>query len=79
MTALVALAALYPPQPAQQWHPSLDWQPIPYDTLPAEKDDVRLYIIFETIIVNDSVHSEGIFKIILYIFSGFFAFGKDYP
>ncbi|XP_026738505.1 venom acid phosphatase Acph-1-like [Trichoplusia ni] len=40
MTALAALAGLYPPSPAQQWHPSLDWQPIPYDTPPADRDDL---------------------------------------
>lgn len=40
MTALTALAALYPPPPAQQWNPALNWQPVPYDTLKFEEDDV---------------------------------------
>lgn len=40
MTALTALAAMYPPPPAQQWNPMLDWQPIPYDTLAPDVDDV---------------------------------------
>lgn len=40
MTALTALAALYPPLPAQQWNPSLDWQPIPYNTIASRVDDL---------------------------------------
>ncbi|CAH1645065.1 unnamed protein product [Spodoptera littoralis] len=40
MTALTALAALYPPPPAQRWNPDLDWQPIPYNTPPYEDDDL---------------------------------------
>ncbi|KAL0894600.1 hypothetical protein ABMA27_013163 [Loxostege sticticalis] len=40
MTALTALAAMYPPPPAQQWNPMLDWQPIPYDTLAPDVDDL---------------------------------------
>ena len=40
MTALTALSALYPPQPAQKWNPNLDWQPIPYNTPPYDEDDV---------------------------------------
>uniref|UniRef100_A0AAU6PBP9 acid phosphatase n=1 Tax=Comana monomorpha TaxID=1555636 RepID=A0AAU6PBP9_9NEOP len=40
MTALAALAAMYPPLPAQKWNPALNWQPIPYDTLAFEDDDL---------------------------------------
>lgn len=40
MTALAALAAIFPPPPAQKWNPNLDWQPVPYDTLPYDVDDV---------------------------------------
>jgi hypothetical protein len=40
MTALTTLAALYPPLPPQKWNPALEWQPIPYDTKPADTDDV---------------------------------------
>lgn len=40
MTALTALAALYPPPPAQRWNPMLAWQPVPYNTLPYDEDDV---------------------------------------
>lgn len=44
MTALCVLAGLYPPPPPQQWHPTLNWQPIPYDTLPPDVDDVSIII-----------------------------------
>ncbi|CAG9099888.1 unnamed protein product [Plutella xylostella] len=40
MTALTAMAALFPPPPAQRWNPALDWQPVPYDTLPFDEDDL---------------------------------------
>ncbi|KAL4715193.1 hypothetical protein ACJJTC_012240 [Scirpophaga incertulas] len=40
MTALTALAALYPPLPAQKWNPALDWQPIPYNTIAPKLDDL---------------------------------------
>lgn len=40
MTALVALAAMYPPPTVQRWNPNLNWQPIPYDTMHLENDDV---------------------------------------
>ncbi|VVC87702.1 unnamed protein product [Leptidea sinapis] len=42
MTALTALAALFPPPPAQRWNPDLNWQPVPYDT-PAYNVDNFLY------------------------------------
>lgn len=40
MTALCTLAGLYPPSIPQRWHPTLNWQPIPFDTLPEAQDDV---------------------------------------
>ncbi|XP_013200569.1 venom acid phosphatase Acph-1 [Amyelois transitella] len=40
MTALSALAAIYPPLPAQKWNPDLDWQPVPYNTIDANIDDL---------------------------------------
>ncbi|KAJ0181701.1 hypothetical protein K1T71_002423 [Dendrolimus kikuchii] len=42
MTVLTALAALYPPPPAQRWNPILNWQPVPYDT-PSYENDYLLY------------------------------------
>ncbi|CAH3835912.1 unnamed protein product [Pieris brassicae] len=43
MTVLTALAAVYPPPPAQRWNPSLNWQPVPYDTPSYENDDFLYY------------------------------------
>lgn len=40
MTVLTALAAIYPPPPAQKWNPFLNWQPVPYDTMDYDDDDV---------------------------------------
>nr|XP_026487653.1 venom acid phosphatase Acph-1-like [Vanessa tameamea] len=40
MTALVVLASMYPPQAAQKWNPELNWQPIPYDTMEWNNDDL---------------------------------------
>lgn len=40
MTALTALAAIFPPPQAQRWNPFLNWQPVPYNTEPPETDDV---------------------------------------
>ncbi|CAG5056632.1 unnamed protein product [Parnassius apollo] len=40
MTALTAMAALYPPLPPQRWNPALNWQPVPYDTLQYHSDDL---------------------------------------
>ncbi|KAL4703598.1 hypothetical protein ACJJTC_006775 [Scirpophaga incertulas] len=40
MSALAALAALYPPMPEQKWNPTLDWQPIPYNTVESSVDDL---------------------------------------
>ncbi|XP_026329947.1 venom acid phosphatase Acph-1-like isoform X2 [Hyposmocoma kahamanoa] len=40
MTALTLLAALYHPPPAQRWHSNLNWQPVPYNTLPHDEDDL---------------------------------------
>lgn len=39
MTALSALAAIYPPPPRQQWFPHFNWQPIPYDTAQQRSED----------------------------------------
>ncbi|XP_069751106.1 prostatic acid phosphatase-like [Narcine bancroftii] len=38
MSAEVNLAALYPPQEQQIFHPDLNWQPIPVHTVPVEQD-----------------------------------------
>ncbi|XP_047545208.1 prostatic acid phosphatase-like [Vanessa atalanta] len=43
MTALTALSAIYPPPPAQKWNPFLNWQPVPYDTLAYDDDDLLYY------------------------------------
>ncbi|XP_045511267.1 venom acid phosphatase Acph-1-like [Colias croceus] len=43
MTVLTALAALFPPPPAQRWNPTLNWQPVPYDTPAFEDDDFMYY------------------------------------
>ncbi|XP_050362292.1 venom acid phosphatase Acph-1-like [Nymphalis io] len=40
MTALIALAAMYPPQAIQRWNTKLNWQPIPYDTMAWKNDDL---------------------------------------
>ncbi|KAJ2944615.1 hypothetical protein O0L34_g3970 [Tuta absoluta] len=40
MTALAAMAGMYPPPPAQRWNPSLDWQPVTYKTIPYDDDDL---------------------------------------
>ncbi|KPI93945.1 PREDICTED: venom acid phosphatase Acph-1-like [Papilio xuthus] len=40
MTALTAMSALYPPLPPQRWNPALNWQPVPYDTLEYQHDDL---------------------------------------
>lgn len=43
MTALTAMAGLYPPEPEQRWNPTLNWQPVPYNTPPRDEDDVRTF------------------------------------
>lgn len=43
MTVLTALAAIYPPPPAQKWNPFLNWQPVPYDTMDYDDDDLLYY------------------------------------
>ncbi|XP_023954747.1 prostatic acid phosphatase-like [Bicyclus anynana] len=43
MTALTALAAMFPPPIAQRWNPFLNWQPVPYNTEPQEDDDLLYY------------------------------------
>lgn len=42
MTLLLVLAALYPSDAFQKWHPSLNWQPIPI-TYEKADDDVLLF------------------------------------
>ncbi|KAJ2941088.1 hypothetical protein O0L34_g10321 [Tuta absoluta] len=45
MTALVAMAAAYPPQVEQQWDEDLGkvWQPVPYTCVPLSEDFLRYY------------------------------------
>lgn len=45
MTAQIAMAALYSPEPVQQWDGGLGriWQPIPYTTVPLSEDYLRYY------------------------------------
>ncbi|XP_028029190.1 prostatic acid phosphatase-like [Bombyx mandarina] len=43
MTALTAMAGLYPPEPEQRWNPTLNWQPVPYNTPPRDEDDLLYY------------------------------------
>ncbi|XP_052747269.1 venom acid phosphatase Acph-1 isoform X2 [Bicyclus anynana] len=43
MTALSVLAALYMPQPSQRWHPDINWQPVPYSTVPSKDDDLLYF------------------------------------
>ncbi|XP_069362120.1 venom acid phosphatase Acph-1-like [Maniola hyperantus] len=40
MSALAVLAAMYLPHPVQQWHPDINWQPVPYSTIPHKDDDL---------------------------------------
>ncbi|XP_043473952.1 uncharacterized protein LOC122506046 [Leptopilina heterotoma] len=42
MTLLLVLAALYPPNSIQKWHPTLKWQPIPIDYQKID-DDILLF------------------------------------
>lgn len=42
MTLLLVLAALYPPDELQKWHPNLNWQPIPIEFKQLD-DDVLLF------------------------------------
>ncbi|CAH2055623.1 unnamed protein product, partial [Iphiclides podalirius] len=45
MTALVAMAAAYPPEVEQQWDEGLGkvWQPVPYTAVPLREDYLRYY------------------------------------
>ncbi|XP_052744723.1 venom acid phosphatase Acph-1 [Bicyclus anynana] len=45
MTALMAMAALYPPKVEQQWGEGLGkiWQPVPYTAVPLSQDYLRYY------------------------------------
>ncbi|KAK3925787.1 Prostatic acid phosphatase [Frankliniella fusca] len=42
MSAMLAMAGLWPPAPEQRWHPTLDWQPVPVRSQPLDKDDLLL-------------------------------------
>ncbi|CAH0726538.1 unnamed protein product, partial [Brenthis ino] len=44
MTALVVLAAMYPPTSEQNWNEDLNWQPIPYDTINKMDDDLLVFV-----------------------------------
>jgi len=41
MSAYSNLAGLYEPNPANNWSPNIDWQPIPVHTIPEKYDSVR--------------------------------------
>ncbi|XP_063537766.1 prostatic acid phosphatase-like [Cydia strobilella] len=45
MTALVAMAAAYPPELGQQWDDGIGkvWHPVPYTTVPLDQDYLRFY------------------------------------
>ncbi|XP_041969771.1 venom acid phosphatase Acph-1-like [Aricia agestis] len=45
MTAMMAMSALYPPAPEQQWDEGLGkvWQPVPYTAIPLSEDYLRYY------------------------------------
>lgn len=45
MTIQVAMAAVYPPEPEQQWDDGLGkfWQPVPYNAVPLSEDYLRYY------------------------------------
>ncbi|XP_045766165.1 venom acid phosphatase Acph-1-like [Maniola jurtina] len=43
MSALAVLAALYLPHPVQKWHPDINWQPVPYSTIPYKDDDLAYF------------------------------------
>nr|QZP43468.1 histidine acid phosphatase Acph-1-like protein [Pseudoips prasinana] len=45
MTIQVAMAAVYPPEPEQQWDEGLGklWQPVPYSAVPLSEDYLRYY------------------------------------
>ncbi|XP_073954743.1 prostatic acid phosphatase-like, partial [Choristoneura fumiferana] len=45
MTALMAMAAAYPPEIEQQWDDGIGkvWQPVPYTTVPLSEDYLRYY------------------------------------
>ncbi|CAG5016973.1 unnamed protein product [Parnassius apollo] len=47
MTAEVAMAAVYPPEVAQQWDEGLGkvWQPVPYTAFPLREDYVSMTIL----------------------------------
>lgn len=42
MSAMLAMAGLWPPAPEQRWHPTLDWQPVPIRSQPLDQDDLLL-------------------------------------
>lgn len=55
MTALVVLAAMYPPTLEQNWNEDLNWQPIPYDTSKKRDDDVNILLKYILHYLENSV------------------------
>lgn len=46
MSLEIVLAGLFKPKNTpMQWNANLNWQPIPYDYQPLEKDDVSFFIL----------------------------------
>lgn len=43
MTMLTSLAALYPPKRMAKWNRNIEWQPIPYTTVPSEQDFMSFF------------------------------------
>ncbi|OWR43369.1 venom acid phosphatase [Danaus plexippus plexippus] len=45
MTAQIAMAAVFPPEPEEQWDEGLGrvWQPVPYTAIPLSEDYLRYY------------------------------------
>ncbi|XP_028155951.1 venom acid phosphatase Acph-1-like [Ostrinia furnacalis] len=75
MTALTALAAMYPPLQPQRWNPVLDWQPIPYSTLDASVDDLLYwYNCPEYLKLRNKVYDYPDFKMLVSPYENLFKY-----